>query len=198
MDIIKSQKFSTTSQVLNVLARLKTLFVDTASRLQFAAQGLDDICDDLSSDDVSTRPLLTFAAEQLRLVTKQSNGRRYSSNLLGNAVVWERSSPKLYDQLQRSALFCLPTSKTLRRLTSALQMGTGLDEATMAYLGMRVKTLGQRDRLVNLSMDEVYTAQAAEMAGGRVYGMDDTSEEVTKTLFCTHINSVAGTAIKTW
>ena len=89
-----------------------------------------------------------------------------------------------------SPLFCLPHSRTLRRLTSALQVNSGLDDGTMTYLSMRMKKLEPRQRLVNLAMDEVYTAQSVELAGGRLYG--ETAGVVTKTLFCTHINSIAG------
>ena len=32
-----------------------------------------------------------------------------------------------------------------------------------------VSALEPRDRIVNLAMDEVYTAQAVELAGGRLY-----------------------------
>ena len=55
---------------------------------------------------------------------------------------------------------------------------------------MRISKLTPRERLVNMAMDEVYTAQAVELAGGRVYG--DSRDGVTSTIFCTHISSVAG------
>jgi len=39
-------------------------------------------------------------------------------------------------------------------------------------------------------MDEVYTAQGVEVAGGKYYG--ETDGILTKTLFCIHISSVSG------
>ena len=185
---MKSGQFSTVGEVLNVLARLKTLAVDTYDYLETAAKILD--ASKAQTDEDAIRLVATFAAEQLRLVAKPPNTRRYSPFLLGNAIIWDRTNPKLYEIMCNSALFCLPHSRTLRRLTSALQVNSGLDDGTMTYLSMRLKKVEPRQRLVNLSMDEVYTAQSVELTGGRVYG--ETAGVVTKTLFCTHINSVAG------
>ena len=187
-DITKSSHFTTVSEVVNVLARVKSLIAESQDRLEAAARLLEPLIDDGVEDDV--RLVATFTAEQLRLVAKPPRCRRYSQFLLGNAVMWDRTSPKLYQMMQQSGLFCLPHSKTLRRLTSALHVKDGLDSGTMAYLGMRVEKLNARERIVNLAMDEVYTAQSVELAGGRVYG--ETTGTVTRTLFCTHINSVAG------
>ena len=55
---------------------------------------------------------------------------------------------------------------------------------------MRIAKLEPRDRLINISMDEVYTAQGVELAGGKYYG--ETDGALTKTLFCVRINSVSG------
>ena len=38
------------------------------------------------------------------------------------AMVWERTSQKLYNDLYASGLFCLPINQTLRSLTSALSV----------------------------------------------------------------------------
>ena len=61
----------------------------------------------------------------------------------------------------------------------------------MAYLEMRIKMSEPPERLVNLAMDEVYTSKSVEMVGGRVYGETEW-RIVTKTLFCTRINCIAG------
>ena len=66
----------------------------------------------------------------------------------------------------------------------------GFETGTSMYLQMRVKKLSPREKLVNLTMDEVYTARAVELAGGCVFG--DGKEGVTNTIFCVHISSVAG------
>ena len=187
-DITKSGTFMSVGELLNVLARVKSLAVGSKARLEVAAKILDPLTD--SNTDEGIRLVATFVTEQLRLACKLPRNRRYSPFLLGAAVVWDRISPKLYETLYMSNMFCLPHSRTLRRLTSALQVNAGLDSSTMAYLGLRIEKLEPRERLVNLAMDEVYTAQCMELAGGRMYSQ--AAGNITKTLFCAHINSVAG------
>ncbi|XP_043226414.1 uncharacterized protein LOC122383743 [Amphibalanus amphitrite] len=187
-DITKSDTFVSFGEVLNVLARVKSLTVGSKARLEVAAKILDPLTDSITDEEI--RLVATFVTEQLRLACKLPRSRSYSPFLLGAAVVWDRISPKLYETLYMSNIFCLPHSRTLRRLTSALQVNAGLDSSTMAYLGLRIEKLEPRECLVNLAMDEVYTAQCMELAGGRMYGQ--TAGKITKTLFCTHINSVAG------
>ncbi|KAG0709956.1 hypothetical protein GWK47_023779 [Chionoecetes opilio] len=46
--------------------------------------------------------------KKLRLVTTPPNGRRYSSALMTRAAVWDRTSPKLYQDLCNSGIMCLP------------------------------------------------------------------------------------------
>ena len=167
-DITKSDRFASVAEVVNVLARVKHMDADAQDRLEVAAQMLDAVAGSAAEENMSV--VTAFASEQLRLVTKPSRQRRYSSLTLSNAIVWDRTSPKLYKLMQESSMFCLPTAKTLRRLTSALQVSSGLSSGTMAYLGMRIEKLEPRERIVNLAMDEAYTAQAVDFAGGRVYG----------------------------
>ena len=81
----------------------------------------------------------------------------------------------------------MPHARTLRR---PLQVTAGLDSTTKSYLSMRIAKLEPRERLINIAMDEVYTAQGVEVSGGKYYGVTDGI--LTKTLFCIHINSVCG------
>ena len=82
---MKSGQFSTVGEVLNVLARLKTLEVDTCDYLEAAAKILDAL--KAETDENAIQLVASFAAEQLRLVAKPCNTRRYSSFLLANAII---------------------------------------------------------------------------------------------------------------
>lgn len=179
--------FQSTGEVLNVLARLKSLRPSTTDLRGVAAELLDQAVEADGADDLS---VCQFAAEQLRLSSVPPKRRRYSQALMSLAVVWDRTSPKLYEDLHHSGVLILPHKTTLRRLTSALSVKEGLEIGTVQYLKMRVDKLNARERLVNLAMDEVHTARAVELAGGRLYG--DSKDGVTNTIFCTLISSVAG------
>ena len=160
-------KLSTATETLNILARLDSLGVSIEDEAVAAASMLDSLArhQHQNSDVV---PVAKFAAEQLRLAIKQANTRRYSSRLLNIVIVWDRVSPMLYQMIQGSPFLCMPHARTLRRLTSALKVPSGLDSTAKSYLSMRIAKLEPRDRLINISMDEVYTAKGVELAGGMV------------------------------
>ncbi|XP_043198377.1 uncharacterized protein LOC122368484 [Amphibalanus amphitrite] len=182
--------FETTTEVLNVLAFLKAQSLKDGN-VMTALHFLQKISTDDAAGSCGT--FGEFAAEQLQLRLSPAKRRRYSTTLMSTAVVWSRTSPRLYEDMRSSGLLVLPHRVTLRRLTSALSVQEGLEIGTIKYLEMRVAKLSPRERLVNLAMDEVYCATALDLAGGRLHG--ESSGEATavaSTLFCTHISSVAG------
>ena len=178
-------KLSTTSEVLNILAYLKAVTADSSDLRATAAQLLDRTSQE-NEDSIWAQ----FLAEQLRLANVPQKQRRYSTMLLCSAMVWDRTSPKLYDDLRSSGMLFLPHKVTLRRLTSALSVKEGLEVGTTTYLQMRIKKLNPREKIVNIAMDEAYTARAVELAGGRV--LCDSKDGTTNTIFCLHISSIAG------
>ena len=179
--------FQNTAEVLNVLARLKSLQPCATDLMCAAAELIKRAVDGDGFDGLN---VCQFAAEQLRLASVSPNRRRYSQTLMSLAVVWDRTSPKLYQDLCHSGVLILPHKTALRRLTSALSVREGLEAGTVQYLKMRIAKLNARERLVNLAMNEVHTARAVELAGGRLYG--DSKDGVTNTIFCTLVSSVAG------
>ena len=171
--------FQSTAEVLNVLARLKSSHL-SAMDLRGAAAKLLDRAVEADGDGADELNVCHFAAEQLRLASVPPNRRRYSQSLMSLAVVWDRTSPKLYEDLSHSGVLILPHKTALRRLTSALSVREGLEIGTVQYLKMRIGKLNARERLVNLAMDEVHTARAVELAGGRLYG--DSRDGVTNSV----------------
>ena len=71
------------------------------------------------------------------------------------AMVWDRTGPKLYGDLYNSGLLVFPNRSILRRLTSALSVKEGVEVGIIKYLQLRVSNLNPRERLVNLTMEEV-------------------------------------------
>ena len=61
--------------------------------------------------------------------------------------------------------------------------------STISYLRKRLENLNQRERLVSLLIDEVYTARQVEYQNGKFYGYEN--QEPTKTLLCPMIKGVA-------
>ena len=114
---------------------------------------------------------------------------RYSSSLLAYALMWENTSPALYQQMIKENLLCLPSVRHLHSLSKGFAVETGLNKTTESYLAARVNLLSERERNVVLVIDEIYTAQRAEYHCGKLYGYD--SQQLTKTLLCFMVSSVA-------
>lgn len=189
----KPNHFRSIDEVLNVLARLKNTEAENEDILTFCADLLEKVAASADDEDKSEQTLVAmFCAEQIRLVNTHKNARRYSPFLMANCMLWDRKSPGLYNKLYQSGIFMFPQRQTLRHLTSALAPKEGFNETTKKYLSMRISKLSDREKIVNLSFDEVYVAAGVQYSSGRVYGETEEKNEVAKTLFCIHISSVAG------
>lgn len=60
---------------------------------------------------VSVKRKARFLLEQARLTMKSPKQRRFSPMMLATAMLWDNTSPNLYNQLVKADLFCLPNSK---------------------------------------------------------------------------------------
>ena len=90
--------------------------------------------------------------------------------------------PALYKQIRQEGILILPTVRHLKNPTSAFSVESGMSEATIQYLKARIATLSEREKVVNLIIDEVYSSQRIEYSGGNFYGYEN--QNVTKTLLC--------------
>ena len=109
----------------------------------------------LECEDPSIKYKLQFLVEQLELAFMSIQHRRYSPELLSMCVLWENTFSALYKQLREEGVITLPSTRYIKKLTSALSMDTGLSEETVKYLKARVAKLNERERIGSLIMDEV-------------------------------------------
>ena len=65
-----------------------------------------------------------------------------------------------------------------------------MGESTIAYLKARKSKLATKDCIVALLIDEIYTRKQVQYAHGKFYGNEN--ENISKTLLCIMIKSVAG------
>ena len=65
-----------------------------------------------------------------------------------------------------------------------------MSKSTEQYLKARFSKLNEREKVVNLIIDEVYSSKRVEYSGGTFYGYEN--QNVTKTLLCFMIKSVGG------
>ena len=133
---------------------------------------------------------LEFIKEQLSLVYTKPNGRRYSSSLLAMSAMWQDISPAAYNQILNDDVVTLPSTRHLRRITSALNADLNLSESSIQYLKVRKEKLSEKDLHVSLLLDEVHCKAKVQYMNGKFYGLENGT--LTKSLLCTMIKSVAG------
>ena len=119
---------------------------------------------------------------------KAPTRRRYSSSLLAMTALLRRISPACYKQMQSDGFLALPSADHLRRLCSSIDMNTmSLTDSYIAYLTARYDKLNEREKLVSILMDEVYSHRSVEYINGKFYGAE--GGEITKTMSCVTIES---------
>ena len=125
--------------------------------------------------------------EQLKLVQVPKNGRRYSSDLICTAFLWQLTSTSLYKKLQH--LLVLPSLSLLRNLSSVMTVESG--KLDLNYIKLRQTSLTDQQKTVVLIIDEVYTAQRVEYGNGSFIGLTKDGLPA-KTVLAFMIQSLAG------
>ena len=186
---LETKNINLFSQIVNILNYLESL-----PMVPFDHHNIQMLISDLKEIPVADDALkskLDFLIEQIELAYMHTNHRRYSPELLSICVLWENCSSNLYKQIRDEGVLTLPSVRYIKKLTSALNVDTGLTEQTVKYLKARLEKLTAAERIGSLLMDEVYVAKRCEYsrANGRIYGMDENTP--TKTLLTTMFKSIA-------
>ena len=92
-------------------------------------------------------------------------------------------------------ILTIPAPKYLDHLMSAFKVEGGtvegdVPQTTKQYLKTRFMSLNEKEKIVNMILDEVYTTHRVEYSGGKFYGYEN--QTVTKTLLGFMISSVCG------
>ena len=192
----KQNKVTSCVGVLNILAYLKGIAeekgLQSTNTVEYCISLLEKSIPDLE-EEVSRK--VAFLKEQLKLSITNKFGRRYTPDLLSMTVLWKNVSNALYKQIYEEGILTVPAPKYLDSLTSAFKVEGGtvegdVPQTTKQYLKTRLSSLNERQKLVNLMLDEVYNAKRVEYSGGQFYGYEN--QTVTKTILGFMIKSVAG------
>ena len=113
--------------------------------------------------------LLLFIIEELQLLFKPKEGRRYSTTMITTAFLWQLTSSSLYKKLKD--IFILPSMSRLRAYSSGLAVESG--SLDISYLNQRLADLTKQEKLMTLMIDEVYTARCIEYRNGAFIGITE-------------------------
>ena len=133
--------------------------------------------------DQSKLNLINFFIE-LELLKFAKEARRYSTSMITTAFLWQLTSCSLHKKLRD--LFILPSLSRLQAYSSCLSVNTGTLD--ISYLKQRTEELNEKECLVTLMIDEVYTAKRIEYANGSFVGLTK-SREPAKTVLAFMVQS---------
>lgn len=192
-DLCNDKKVNSLSGVLNIFVRVKNIDEETEKEtsskitIEHCSKLLEEITPDLDED---TGKKISFLTEQLNLSIVHKNARRYSSDILCQAVLWDCTSPALYRQIHQNGILTIPSPKHVQRLKVPFSAESGITESNKRYLQTRIKDLSPREIITNLILDEVYSSKRVEMVNGAIFGYEN--QNITKTLLGFMIKSVGG------
>ena len=157
--INNKKKLNSLAELYNIIIFAKNYDIqqDASTHL---AQCINEFQSLVSTFPPARQPQIEFLIEQLQLsLVENKKQRRYSVSLLSLAVLWENCSPALYSQILSDEVLCLPSRKRIHDLTHAFSVETGLSSSIRAYLQARAARLTDREKIVMLQEDEIYSAK---------------------------------------
>ena len=193
----KDRKLNSCVGVLNILAHLKRMTEDkgstSISTVEYCIKLLEKVIPTFEEEQLTKK--ISFLSEQLKLSIVNKYARRYTPDLLCCAAIWKNISTALYNTIFEEGILTIPAPKYLDSLTSAFKVeGTTVEgdvpQSTKQYLKSRISSLNERQKTVNIMLDEVYCSKRVEYSGGTFYGYENAS--VTTTILGFMIKSVAG------
>ena len=101
---------------------------------------------------------LDFVMSQCHMANVSATGRRWSTQQKAFALSLLHASPKAYKLLRR--VFLLPSTATLKRAVSAINIYPGTNENILEGLRLKVATMNERDRAVAMVIDEMSLREA--------------------------------------
>ena len=192
-NIISGNRLSTFSQILNIMAILKSLNETNDHNLPHSDILSAIVCIDKAKSAYEKNSVeyikCTFLIEQLELLIQNKHHRAYSPDLTIFAYLIHAESHAAYMSLLNQNVLSLPSITTLKKITRKVNTERGL--SNISYLRLRQSKLEEMQRHCLLMIDEIYIRKQPEYSGGRIYGLTDDSK-VANTLLCFMIKSIAG------
>ncbi|KAG1666711.1 hypothetical protein GQR58_018735 [Nymphon striatum] len=180
------------SALFNVMAVVKTKAsmnkpCDTPEVLMDEAKQSIQKCIEIVTD-VNIEKQLNFFKEQLELMWIAKGGRRYSPTCMVNSYMLYSTSRTCYEELRNQHNVCLPSERTLRKITHTIGKTNNYD-----YLKSRSSNLNSFERTVVLVIDEIYAAKRVEYAATKGQVLRATAEgDIASTILGFMISSVCG------
>lgn len=175
------------SDFLNLLAFLNSDV--TMCPIRYAVSLLEDYLQNMEEDEINARKL-SFITEQLSLILKKPQNRRYSKNMILTAIILQSHSTACYESLLKADILTLPSVSSIRRICHGFQTETS--QQMKSYLMSRRKNLNEFESTVVLIFDEMYVFETIDYSSNAFYGLATNKNAPASTILTFMVKSLAG------
>ncbi|XP_042146182.1 uncharacterized protein LOC121835767, partial [Ixodes scapularis] len=136
---------------------------------------------------------IQFLNEQLALLSKKKEQRRYSVDFMIFCCIFFTISPHAYKYVRSSGNIFLPHPATIRSICSSYDMNPQHEHRSstfLSYMRKRIFDLDDRQRFVTLMVDEVHIKPFFDYKGGNITGVALNSTEPANSAFVFMLQSI--------
>ena len=171
------------------MALLKHLIEEDSENniIECASLCLEKYWEKLDDSDEHVFRSVEFLLEQLRLICKHKNARRYSAELIVFCYSIYAASASAYKTVISQEILCFPSVRLLIKLTRNIDSNEGI--CSDKYLTMRSSKLKDFQKHVVLIIDEIYVSSRVEYSAGKIIGQNAGAS--ISTVLCFMIKSLA-------
>ena len=161
--------------------------------IRYAVSLLEDYLQNMEEDEINARKL-SFITEQLSLILKKPQNRRYSKNMILTAIILQSHSTACYESLLKADILTLPSVSSIRRICHGFQTETS--QQMKSYLMSRRKNLSEFESTVVLIFDEMYVFETIDYSSNAFYGLATNKNAPASTILTFMVKSLlANTAM---
>lgn len=191
--------FNNTKLVLEKWSQLENLLVSCKNENKLAAKPIEYYLEksleylyeaqEVMNDDFKHEKTLELVTDQVKLM--MSSKITYCHQSIITAFVIYSHSSSTYEFLRQ--FFILPHKRYLQFISSKLSISPDSDDNTQHYLKIMAKNLNEREKVVNLMIDEIYVTSKLVYKAQKIDGMaENKPDELAKTIQSFMITSPFG------
>ena len=177
------------SDLLKLLSHLRNRLCTSHLQLSDIIKSIDTCLNTNNSMDEERVKNLHHVRENLYLIQSPPKQRRYSCNYLVFALLIQSRSTSAYKLLRDQHIICLPSIRTLQRLTS--MFGNVNSDINLQYLRNRCINLSEIEKVVSLVFDEIYIFEKFDYSNETFVGVSEDGINAAKTVLCFLVKSLA-------
>lgn len=136
---------------------------------------------------------IQFLTEQLKLLSKNKERRRYSTEFMVFCCLLFTISPHAYKYMRSYGTITMPHPMIIRSICSSHGMNPQLeneDSTFLRYMKTRISDLDERQRAVTLMLDEIHIKPFFDYKGGNIAGIAQNSPEAATSAMVFMVQSI--------